>query len=84
LDGKTKRTSLLNRSFLDQDYDNGFNDFVYFGVTVFLKKYFLVGKSYERMTNEKIKNERICSPADECKCVILKMKPPILNSLFIT
>ncbi|NBX79451.1 MAG: hypothetical protein EBQ94_03575 [Flavobacteriales bacterium] len=32
-------------SFLVQDYDNGFNDFVYFGVTVFLMNYF---------TNEKI------------------------------
>jgi len=28
-------------SFLVQDYDNGFNDFMYFGVTVFLKKYFM-------------------------------------------
>jgi len=28
-------------SFLVQDYDNGFNDFVYFGVTVFLMKYFM-------------------------------------------
>jgi hypothetical protein len=28
-------------SFLIQDYDNGFNDFVYFGVTVFLMKYFM-------------------------------------------
>jgi hypothetical protein len=27
-------------SFLVQDYDNGFNDFVYFGLTVFLMKYF--------------------------------------------
>lgn len=31
-------------SFLVQDYDNGFNDFVYFGVTVFLMKYFLEEK----------------------------------------
>ena len=29
-------------SFLVQDYDNGFNDFVYFGVTVFLMKYYLI------------------------------------------
>jgi hypothetical protein len=28
-------------SFLIQDYDNGFNDFLYFGVTVFLMKYFM-------------------------------------------
>jgi hypothetical protein len=28
-------------SFLVQDYDNGFNDFVYFGVTIFLMNYFL-------------------------------------------
>jgi hypothetical protein len=28
-------------SFLVQDYDNGFNDFVYFAVTVFLMNYFL-------------------------------------------
>jgi len=28
-------------SFLVQDYDNGFNDFMYFGVTVFLMKYFM-------------------------------------------
>jgi hypothetical protein len=27
-------------SFLVQDYDNGFNDFVYFGVTVYLMNYF--------------------------------------------
>lgn len=31
-------------SFLVQDYDNGFNDFVYFGVTIFLMKYFMSGK----------------------------------------
>ncbi len=29
-------------SFIVQDYDNGFNDFVYFGVTVFLMKYYLI------------------------------------------
>jgi hypothetical protein len=29
-------------SFLVQDYDNGFNDLVYFGVTVFLMKYYLI------------------------------------------
>ena len=29
-------------SFVVQDYDNGFNDFVYFGVTVFLMKYYLI------------------------------------------
>jgi hypothetical protein len=28
-------------SFLVKDYDNGFNDFMYFGVTVFLMKYFM-------------------------------------------
>jgi len=27
-------------SFLVQDYENGFNDFVYFGVTIFLMNYF--------------------------------------------
>lgn len=27
-------------SFLVQDYDNGFNDFVYFGVTFYLMEYF--------------------------------------------
>ncbi len=27
-------------SFLVQDYDNGFNDFVYFGVTVYLMRFF--------------------------------------------
>jgi hypothetical protein len=31
-------------SFLVQDYDNGFNDFVYFGVTVFLMNYFMEEK----------------------------------------
>lgn len=31
-------------SFLVQDYDNGFNDFVYFGVTVFLMNYFMNAK----------------------------------------
>jgi hypothetical protein len=31
-------------SFLVQDYDNGFNDFVYFGVTVFLMNFFMEEK----------------------------------------
>jgi hypothetical protein len=31
-------------SFLVQDYNNGFNDFIYFGVTVFLMNYFVEEK----------------------------------------
>ncbi len=31
-------------SFLVQDYDNGFNDFVYFAVTVYLMNYFMEEK----------------------------------------
>jgi len=40
---------------LDQDYDNGFNDFVYFGVTVFLRSILRVRKIQERMTNKEMK-----------------------------
>ena len=34
-------------SFLAKDYENGFSDFVYFGMTIYLMNFYLKGKKAE-------------------------------------
>lgn len=43
-------------SFLVQNYDNGFFDFVYFGVTVYLMRFYFAGEAISRSKDKPLKH----------------------------